>query len=148
MSLVFSASRPELRAERFFKRSVLRSCLPSPLHCSTKECPSRQHCRRVRRTRIQAHRVPVRSEVVTLSLVVLLAPRRDRWSWIGVALAYLAAVLFGIGGIGEMAAEPTADASRAVLTTSGIAWLVVAAVLIALATSAVVRSRGSAATPA
>jgi glucan phosphoethanolaminetransferase (alkaline phosphatase superfamily) len=72
---------------------------------------------------------------------VLLAPRRDRWSWVGVALAYVTAVMVGMGGIGEMAAEPTAETSRAVLTTSGIAWLVVAAILIALATSAVVRRR-------
>jgi glucan phosphoethanolaminetransferase (alkaline phosphatase superfamily) len=55
---------------------------------------------------------------------------------------------FLTGGIGEMAAEPTADTSRAVLTTSGIAWLVVTAVLIALATSAVPRSRRSATAPA
>jgi hypothetical protein len=86
--------------------------------------------------------------VVLMLLVVLLAPRRDRWSWVGVALAYLTAVMVGMGGIGEMTAEPTAETSRAVLTTAGIAWLVVAAVLVALATAAVVRARRTATAPA
>ena len=78
---------------------------------------------------------------VVLMVVAFLAPRRDRLSWVGVSLAYVTAAVVGIGGVGEMVAEPTEDTSRAVLTISGIAWLVVAAVLIALATSAVVRSR-------
>jgi hypothetical protein len=92
-----------------------------------------------RGTAISAPALPV----VLMLLVVVLAPRRDRWSWVGVALAFVTAVMVGIGGFGEMAAEPTADTSRAVLTTSGVAWLVVAAVLIALATSATVRYRRS-----
>lgn len=86
--------------------------------------------------------------VVLMLLVVLLAPRRDRWSWVGVALAYLTAVMVGMGGIGEMTAEPTADTSRAVLITAGIAWLAVAAVLVALATAAVVRARRTSTAPA
>lgn len=90
-----------------------------------------------RGTAISAPLLPV----VLMVLVALLAPRRDRLSWVGVALAYLTAAVVGIGGVGEMVAEPTADTSRAVLTVSGVAWLVVAAVLIALATSAVARSR-------
>lgn len=85
--------------------------------------------------------------VVLMLLVVLLAPRRDRWGWVGVALAYLTAVMVGMGGIGEMTAEPTADTSRAVLITAGIAWLAVAAVLVALATAAVVRAQKTATAP-
>ncbi len=94
-----------------------------------------------RGTAISAPLLPV----VLMVLVVLLAPRRDRWSWVGVALAYITAAVVGIGGVGEMVAEPTADTSGAVLTISGIAWLAVAAVLFALATLAVVRSRRPAA---
>lgn len=90
-----------------------------------------------RGTAISAPLLPV----VLMVLVVLLAPRRDRWSWVGVALAYITAAMVGVGGVGEMVAEPTADTSGTVLTISGIAWLAVAAVLITLATWAVVGSR-------
>jgi hypothetical protein len=78
---------------------------------------------------------------VLMLLVVFLAPRRDRWSWVGVTLAYVTAVLVGIGGIGEMTAPATEDVSTAVLTGAGIAWLVVAAGFVVLATAAVVRGR-------
>ena len=97
-----------------------------------------------RGTAISAPLLPV----VLMVLVVLMAPRRDRWSWVGIALAYLTAVMVGIGGIGEMTAEPTEDTSRAVLLTGGIAWLAVAAVLFALATAALVRARTTATAPA
>lgn len=97
-----------------------------------------------RGTAISAPLLPV----MLMVWVVLLAPRRDRWSWVGIALAYLTAVMVGIGGIGEMTAEPTMDTSRAVLLTGGIAWLAVAAVLFALATAAVVRARRTATAPA
>jgi len=80
--------------------------------------------------------------VVLMVVVVLLAPRRDRWSWVGVALAYVTAALVGVGGYGELAAQPTVDTPRAVLVGSGMAWLVVAFALVALATWAAVRSRG------
>ncbi len=90
-----------------------------------------------RGTAISAPLLPV----LLMVLIVLLAPRRDRSSWAGIALAYLTAAVVGLGGVGEMVAEPTTDTSSAVLTISGIAWLVAAAVLIVLATTAVVRSR-------
>jgi hypothetical protein len=79
--------------------------------------------------------------VVLMVLVVVLAPRRDRWSWVAIVLAYLLAISVGIGGYGEMVADPTADTSREVLIGAGVAWLGVAAVLLALATLAVVRAR-------
>lgn len=79
--------------------------------------------------------------VVLMLLVALLVGRRDRWSWVGVGLAYATAVTVGTGGIGEMAAEPTSDTSRAVLVTAGVAWLVVAAIFVGLATAAVVTRR-------
>ena len=90
-----------------------------------------------RGTAISAPLLPV----ALMLVVVLLASRRDRWGWVAVALAYVLAVLVGIGGVGEMVAEPTADASAAVLTASGIGWLIVAGVLVALATLVVVRSK-------
>jgi len=92
-----------------------------------------------RGTAISAPLLPV----VMMLLVVLLASRRDRWSWVGIVLTLLMAVMVGVGGLGEMAAEPTGDTPEAVLTASGIAWLIVAAVFLALATTAAVRSRTS-----
>ena len=96
-----------------------------------------------RGTAISAPLLPV----VLMVLIVVLATRRDRWSWVAVAVAYLTAVMVGTGGVGEMTAEPTADTSRAVLVTAGVAWLAVAVVLVALATAALVRARRKA-TPA
>ena len=81
--------------------------------------------------------------VVLMVLVVVLAPRRDRWSWVGIALAVLLAISVGIGGYGEMTAEPTADTSRAVLVGAGVVWLGVAATLLVLAAVAAVRARRS-----
>ena len=77
--------------------------------------------------------------VVLMLLVALLVARRDRWAWAGVGLAYVTAVLVGTGGIGEMVAEPTAETPRVVLTAAGIAWLVIAALFVGLATVAAVR---------
>lgn len=77
--------------------------------------------------------------VVLLLLVVLLAGRRDWWRWVGLASAYLTALAVGIGGAGELVADPTADTSRAVLLTGGVTWLLIATGLATLAT-AVVRS--------
>jgi hypothetical protein len=79
--------------------------------------------------------------VVLMVLVVLLAPRRDRGAWVGIALAYLLAVVVGIGGVGEMTAEPTSDSPRAVLIGAGVAWLAIAAGMVLLATLAVTRAR-------
>lgn len=75
--------------------------------------------------------------VLLLLLAVLFAGRRDRWRWLGITSAYLAALAIGIGGVGEMVAQPTADTSRTVLLTGGVAALVVAVAVATLATAAV-----------
>lgn len=80
-------------------------------------------------------------------LVAVLARRRDGWGWLGIGAAYLAAISVAIGGVGEIAAEPTAETPGAVLVTSGVVWVLVALSVAALTTAAVVerlrRRRGS-----
>ena len=75
--------------------------------------------------------------VVLLIAVAALAPRRDRWGWVGVAAGYLTAVVVATGGIGEIGAEPTEDTSRAVLVGAGVVWLAIALALVVLTTAAV-----------
>jgi cytochrome bd-type quinol oxidase subunit 2 len=87
-------------------------------------------------TAISAPPVPV----VLLLLVALLAGRRDRWARVGVAAAYLTAIMVGIGGLGEILGTPTEDVPQSVLLTAGVAWLVIACCLVGLA-SAVVSAR-------
>jgi uncharacterized membrane protein YhaH (DUF805 family) len=76
--------------------------------------------------------------------VVGLAGRRGLWGWVGIVAAYVAAVAVGIGGVGEMLADPTEDTPRSVLVAAGVVWLMIAAALATLAT--VVVSRRSPAT--
>ena len=80
--------------------------------------------------------------VVLLLVVVAFAGRRDRWAWLGIAAAYLAALLVAIGAVGELQADPTEDTPRGVLVGAGVVWLAIAVVLAALATAAL-RSRRS-----
>lgn len=82
--------------------------------------------------------------VLLLLLVVLLAGRRDRWAWAGIAAAYLTAATVAIGGVGEMVAQPTADTPGWVLVGAGVAWIVIAAALAVQATLAVAGRRSSA----
>jgi uncharacterized membrane protein YhaH (DUF805 family) len=90
-----------------------------------------------RGTAISAPLLPV----LLLLIVVALAGRRDHWAWLGIAVAYVAAIIVGIGGVGEMLAQPTEDTPRAVLLTSGLAWVLIAAVQVVLATSAITSRR-------
>ena len=88
---------------------------------------------------------------VSLLLVVAIAAwAGGRWVWVAVVAAYLTAAVVAVGGIGELVAEPTADTPQAVLVGAGIAWLVVAAALVLLATGALLERRRASAvvTPA
>ena len=85
-----------------------------------------------RGTAISAPLLPV----VLLIIVVALAARPSGWAWIGIAAAYATAIIVGIGGAGELVAQPTSDTPAAVLVLSGVAWLVIAAVLAVFATGA------------
>ena len=79
--------------------------------------------------------------VFLILVVAVLARRPDRWGWVGIGVAYLAAITVATGGIGEVAAEPTEDTPRAVLLTSGVVWVLVALAVAALATAAVAERR-------
>jgi hypothetical protein len=92
-----------------------------------------------RGTAISAPLLPV----VLLCIVVALSGRRDGWGWIGIAAAYATAITVGIGGWGELLAEPTSDTPGAVLLMSGLTWLVIAAALAVLATGAAKARRSS-----
>ena len=77
--------------------------------------------------------------VVLLLIVVALGARADRWRWVGIGAAYLAALTVAIGGVGELVAEPTEDTPKSVLIGAGVAWLAIAAALAAVTTAAVAR---------
>ena len=83
--------------------------------------------------------------VVVLLVALLLAGRRGALGWVGIVAAYLAAAIVAVGGFGELVAEPTTDTPRAVLVTAGVAWLLVAAALVVLATRAATSARATAA---
>ncbi len=85
--------------------------------------------------------------VVLLLVVVVLAGRRDRWGWLGIAAGYLAGVSVAIGGVGELAAEPTADTPRPVLVGAGLVWIAVGFALLVLSTTAAVKRRITKRTP-
>ena len=74
--------------------------------------------------------------VVLLVMVALLARRHGAPGWIAVGAALTTAVLFFIGAMGELAAEPTVDTPKAILVGAGIAWTLVAMILALLAVMA------------
>ena len=93
-----------------------------------------------RGTAISAPLLPV----VLLLLVLVLAGRGGVAGWVGVGAAFVCAVTVGIGGLGELMAEPTQDTPRPVLVGAGVVWLCLAVLLAATAARAAVgrRSRG------
>ena len=60
---------------------------------------------------------------------------------VAIVAAYLTAVVVFTGGLGEALAEPTEDTPKAVLVGAGIAWAVIAAALVFLATAAAAERR-------
>jgi hypothetical protein len=83
-------------------------------------------------TAISAPVLPVALLLVTL----LLASRRGAWGWVAIGAAYLTAILLFVGAVGEFVAEGTADTPKSVLVTAGVAWAVIAVILVVLATGA------------
>lgn len=94
-------------------------------------------------TAISAPLLPVAILLVSLVLVL----RRDRWGLVGIGGTYAAALLFLIGGIGEIAAEGTSDTPKAVLVVSGIVWAAIAIAFMGLATAAAMERRAARSQP-
>ncbi len=69
-------------------------------------------------------------------MTLLLASRRGAWGWVAIGAAYLTAILLFVGAVGEFVAEGTADTPKSVLVTAGVAWAVIAVILVVLATGA------------
>lgn len=82
---------------------------------------------------------------ILLIAVISFARRTSMVQWIAIVAAYLTAVLVFIGGMGELAAEPTADTPKTVLVGSGIVSGVAALALAYLATKVVQERRHRAA---
>jgi hypothetical protein len=74
--------------------------------------------------------------VVGLILVAVLVRFANWVGWVGVVLAFLTGVLVFVGGMGELVAEPTEDAPRAVLIASGVFWGLIAAIFVVLGIAA------------
>lgn len=90
-----------------------------------------------RGTAISAPLLPV----VLLVIAAVLSHRGDAWHWVGFAGAYLAGILLVVGAVGEFTATGTADTPRSVLMAAGVAWSIIAVLLILLATVAVLQRR-------
>ena len=70
-------------------------------------------------------------------VLIAILVRFGSWvGWLGIGLAFLTAVLVFVGGMGELIAEPTGDAPRAVLITAGVIWGVIAAIFVVLGIAA------------
>ena len=74
--------------------------------------------------------------VVGFILIAIMVRFGDWVGWLGIGLAFLTGVLVLVGGMGELVAEPTEDAPRAVLIASGVIWGVVAAIFVVLGIAA------------
>ena len=70
-------------------------------------------------------------------ILIAIMVRFTNWvGWVGVGLTFLTGVLVFVGGMGELVAEPTEDAPRAVLIASGVFWGVIAAIFVVLGIAA------------
>ena len=70
-------------------------------------------------------------------ILIAIMVRFGNWvGWLGIGLAFLTGVLVFVGGLGELVAEPTEHAPRAVLITSGVIWGVIAAIFVVLGVAA------------
>jgi len=74
--------------------------------------------------------------VVGLILIAIMVRFTNWVGWVGVSLTFLTGVLVFVGGMGELVAEPTEDAPRAVLIASGVFWGVIAAIFVVLGIAA------------
>jgi hypothetical protein len=70
-------------------------------------------------------------------VLIAILVRFSNWvGWLGIVLAFLTGVLVCVGGVGELVAEPTEHAPRAVLIASGVVWGVIAATFVVLGIAA------------
>ena len=70
-------------------------------------------------------------------ILIAIMVRFANWvGWLGIGLAFLTGVLVLVGGMGELVAEPTEHAPRAVLIASGVFWGVIAAIFVVLGIAA------------
>jgi len=74
--------------------------------------------------------------VVGLILIAIMVRFTNWVGWVGVGLTFLTGVLVFVGGMGELVAEPTEDAPRAVLIASGVFWGGIAAIFVVLGIAA------------
>jgi len=73
---------------------------------------------------------------VSFILIAIMVRFRNWVGWLGIGLAFLTAVLVLVGGMGELVAQPTEHAPRAVLIASGVYWGVIAAIFVVLGIAA------------
>jgi hypothetical protein len=79
-------------------------------------------------TAISAPALPL--AILIFSLLLIRA--RNRWAWIGVVAFIIVALLFVIGGVGELLAPATPDTPKPVLVFGGLSALVIASVMLIL----------------
>jgi hypothetical protein len=91
-------------------------------------------------TAISAPALPL--AILVLSLLLLRA--RGRWQWVGLAGFSVVAVLFAIGGLGEVFARATPQTPKAVLVVGGLCALAIAIAMLLVALEAIKESRKAA----
>jgi len=74
--------------------------------------------------------------VMCFFLIAILVRFASWVGWLGIGLAFLTGVLVFVGGLGELIADPTEHAPRAVLTMAGVLWGGIAATFVVLGIAA------------